>query len=468
VEKFKPGTLFDIILVDGRERMDCLKAALPLIAPDGVVLLDDAQRRRYWPAFETLAHVGCTMFEDPARSTAVWELSTESADRSFVRKFFPDSSKWDTPRPKMILVPEDQVRAGRLGPGYVLKSPIIFQDPAIQKLRSLGYIAKEATYTAPHIFEFENPLIRISAGKKFIVDRGSVYTTNSDGLYKPAQEAPSFDDETALPGVTLDLSAPGAGRFAFFVLGSLPKIHLIEESGISIEDIDWVLINSGAPWSRNLVELAFNGRSPKVVAFNQKTPIFRPEKMISPEGVRAGRFTPPWIYRYLDAIFARERKRAETNHQESKLELPSRVYISRQRSKGRRIVNHDATMEVLQKFGFVEVFAEDYPTAVLAAALRNTEILISPHGAGLTNLIFCPSNAKIVELFGSHYTPQYFYLARDRGQNYTVLPCKSETGTSAMDFRQTGTEIETRNREDILVPLDDLSQTLSALIAGKI
>ncbi len=41
------GETFDVILVDGRKRRRCLLEAKSLLAPGGVVLLHDAQRRRY-------------------------------------------------------------------------------------------------------------------------------------------------------------------------------------------------------------------------------------------------------------------------------------------------------------------------------------------------------------------------------------------------------------------------------------
>jgi predicted O-methyltransferase YrrM len=47
-----PGD-FDLIVVDGRERVRCVEAAIPRLAAGGVVLLDDSQRRRYRPALTT-------------------------------------------------------------------------------------------------------------------------------------------------------------------------------------------------------------------------------------------------------------------------------------------------------------------------------------------------------------------------------------------------------------------------------
>lgn len=41
------GGQFDLIVVDGRRRVECLNAALPYLKPDGIVLFDDSGRRRY-------------------------------------------------------------------------------------------------------------------------------------------------------------------------------------------------------------------------------------------------------------------------------------------------------------------------------------------------------------------------------------------------------------------------------------
>lgn len=39
--------LFDLIFVDGRNRVECLKTARKILAPNGVVILHDSQRERY-------------------------------------------------------------------------------------------------------------------------------------------------------------------------------------------------------------------------------------------------------------------------------------------------------------------------------------------------------------------------------------------------------------------------------------
>ena len=78
VEMF-PYDFFDVILVDGRARCACLKAAQPKLKPGGLLILDDSQRPQYhramaeidWPVrhFE-----GCIPYYKHGRTvrTTIW------------------------------------------------------------------------------------------------------------------------------------------------------------------------------------------------------------------------------------------------------------------------------------------------------------------------------------------------------------------------------------------------------------
>ncbi|MFF2451825.1 O-methyltransferase [Isoptericola sp. NPDC058082] len=46
-----PDGFFDLVVVDGRERVRCFHHALPKVRPGGVLILDDSQRDRYARAF---------------------------------------------------------------------------------------------------------------------------------------------------------------------------------------------------------------------------------------------------------------------------------------------------------------------------------------------------------------------------------------------------------------------------------
>ena len=46
------GEQFDVVVVDGRDRVNCVKQAMPALSPRGVILLDDSQRDEYREGIE--------------------------------------------------------------------------------------------------------------------------------------------------------------------------------------------------------------------------------------------------------------------------------------------------------------------------------------------------------------------------------------------------------------------------------
>ena len=41
------GEHYDVVIIDGRDRVNCLKQSVPVLSQRGVILLDDSQRERY-------------------------------------------------------------------------------------------------------------------------------------------------------------------------------------------------------------------------------------------------------------------------------------------------------------------------------------------------------------------------------------------------------------------------------------
>ena len=79
--------------------------------------------------------------------------------------------------------------------------------------------------------------------------------------------------------------------------------------------------------------------------------------------------------------------------------IPKRfIYISRQKARKRKILNEDQVIEVLVKLGFEIHFFEDYNLSQQIEIMQDTKLLLSIHGAGLTNMLFMPKNSIIFEL----------------------------------------------------------------------
>jgi capsular polysaccharide biosynthesis protein len=457
-DEFPEDTQFDILLVDGRERIDCLRRAISRVKPDGLVLLDDSQRPRYWPAFELLAGRPCVTFESRARNTSIW-LPEALPPRGFIEKSFVPSEPATEPTRRSVFVPRALFAGKGLELGYVRKRAIDVADPVERQLQQLKLIETHATYVAPNLFELTDTSLRIDAGHRILRHGDGIFRAKGGRLSDP-EEAPLFDGQVQLSGRTLDLTASGAGRYSFFLLDSLPKLEIVTAAGFSLDDFDHVLVNTSAPWVREILSRVPGMAGRDIVAFSAKTPSFRMERSVHVEGLRSARFTPPWIHAYLERLF-QDGDAAAAPAGES---FGPHVYISRQRASGRQIVNHDAFADLLKRWSFVEVFAEDHSPVELATRLRDARVLISPHGAGLANMILAPRSAKVVELFSSHYTPQYFHLARDRGQPYRAVPCVDSHGQNVFSrYTQDTRNRAEFNREDVVVPIDDIRRLLTEL-----
>jgi len=75
-----------------------------------------------------------------------------------------------------------------------------------------------------------------------------------------------------------------------------------------------------------------------------------------------------------------------------------RIYISRADAAGRRTTNEPEVVEMLRPRGFEVLELASLPLAEQVRAFAEAKLIVGPHGAGLTNIVFAASNATVVEL----------------------------------------------------------------------
>ena len=105
-----------------------------------------------------------------------------------------------------------------------------------------------------------------------------------------------------------------------------------------------------------------------------------------------------------------------------------RIYISRRLAGRRRIVNEDALIQILKKFDFQLIRAEELTFQDQVRLTSRARYLVSNHGAGLTNMLFMREGGKVLELrHESDYVNNcYFILASALGLEYYYQLCKGE------------------------------------------
>lgn len=75
-----------------------------------------------------------------------------------------------------------------------------------------------------------------------------------------------------------------------------------------------------------------------------------------------------------------------------------RIFVSRSKSHTRKILNEQELLNVLLKYGFECLHLEDISLDEQIELFASTKILVSSHGAGLTNCMFMSKGAKVFEL----------------------------------------------------------------------
>lgn len=99
-----------------------------------------------------------------------------------------------------------------------------------------------------------------------------------------------------------------------------------------------------------------------------------------------------------------------------------RIYISREKANSRRIVNESEVLNILEKYGFEKVFLESLSITEQMQLFVSSEYVIAPHGAGLTNLVFCPQGTKVLEIFSPNYVSvSYWNICNQIGLDYYYL-----------------------------------------------
>jgi hypothetical protein len=101
-------------------------------------------------------------------------------------------------------------------------------------------------------------------------------------------------------------------------------------------------------------------------------------------------------------------------------QLPGRprIYVSRGKAASRRVLNESEIEPLLKRHDFQVVLMEDIPFKQQVEICAKANVLIGPHGAGLTNLLYCAPNSKIGEIAVDGVFPHYLGMAHQSGHSF--------------------------------------------------
>jgi capsular polysaccharide biosynthesis protein len=143
---------------------------------------------------------------------------------------------------------------------------------------------------------------------------------------------------------------------------------------------------------------------------------FQPERLLVPRTFAM--YNPPrWLHSWFKGAYLP----SATEHRSSAHPI-KRIYVSRNDAPARRVENEDEVLQHLAPLGFVAVRLSELSMAEQARVFNEAEVIVAPHGAGLSNLVFCKEKTIVVEILPPRWmAPCFMALASCAGCIYRHL-----------------------------------------------
>ncbi|MFC5366499.1 glycosyltransferase family 61 protein [Salinirubrum litoreum] len=146
----------------------------------------------------------------------------------------------------------------------------------------------------------------------------------------------------------------------------------------------------------------------------------------------------------------RERMRPAVRERVDPDQFSERVYISRNDATRRSVSNEDELFAELEARGFERYCLAEMPTAETIALMMQAEIVVGPHGAGLTDILYADDAAVIELCRGEKHSRAYYTLSSQVGLRHRSIPGEIDGADMRADVDAVVEAVETELDQDQL------------------
>lgn len=204
----------------------------------------------------------------------------------------------------------------------------------------------------------------------------------------------SFHIKRKIPSAYLITTPESKSNYYHFLLDEIPRLLNSIEATPSVERQAIHIIDSG--------NSKFKAQWFDLLKIDQNKILYIKEKeLIAVEQLIVSRFRPESKRGLQDAITLL-RKEVKPFIKAANWDSPKKIYISRNQSATRRLINEEILLNNLTRQGFVRVCLEELNVRKQIELFSRAEIVVSPHGAGLANMVFLPPSARVIEIISAH------------------------------------------------------------------
>ncbi len=256
-------------------------------------------------------------------------------------------------------------------------------------------ILKEASYT-----QIKGNLV--TSKRNFTVNRGTPYLLKR------------------INGNVLSLAQGASGNNYFhWMFDIIPKIKIIS-LGYGLKNIDHFYMPKLQSFQKKILK-TLKIKKIKFIDSNKYKHI-QADNLIVPEHpwyfkgkiFKQANYLPKWIVNWLQATFIKNSK------YNSKI---NKLFIDRSESKFNhcKLINNNEIIITLKKRGFKIIQVGKLSFERQISLFRNAKVIIGPHGAAFTNLLFCRRKTKIIEVKPKNRPNNYKIISKINNLKYKQL-----------------------------------------------
>jgi capsular polysaccharide biosynthesis protein len=250
---------------------------------------------------------------------------------------------------------------------------------------------------------------------------------------------------TFLAGRTAVVAASGSDVYYHWMVDVLPRLQLLEENNL-MQHIDKIIINyQGLSFQKESLAKLGISEEKLLITNNHWNFHTKHETLIVPSLVSPNDIVSKYAITFLRKTFLKPSNKANFSH---------KIYVKR--NKTRKILNESEFESVLFKHGFISICLENLTLEAQAMLFYNADFIIGPHGAGFTNIVFCKTGTKVLDIFSPNWVnPCYWTIANELELKYAYLIGK---GKRPNDF-----DDPQKKADDILVDINKLELLIEKL-----
>jgi capsular polysaccharide biosynthesis protein len=224
-------------------------------------------------------------------------------------------------------------------------------------------------------------------------------------------------------GVGAVLVSPESHNYYHWLNDVLPRIKLYEQV---LDKIDHFCIASNVPDKFLAVLPNFGIPENKILLVEEKEKLHFDYLYVSSLPGSEGR-SPQWAVDYMREKLVK----GPASKQPFK-----KIYFKRGVVSERKILNEDAIIKSLQAIGFEIIDPGTLSISGQVDLMQDAKLVISAHGAALSNLLFSRDNVAIIEIFSPDYfrTDCFYTLSSTRKLNYWYIVGDKPAGANWGDI----------------------------------